>query len=259
MGVRVIPLGSGSRGNATLVEFGSTRILVDAGLSARDLGRRLDGLGVAADSVDAIVLTHEHHDHARGAERFSMLHRVPVACAAATLDAMNLAPMHLAKWWKLAPGDRLEIGEAGVETFPVPHDAADPVGFVLDGEGVRVGVATDLGHATTVVQERLRGCHVLLIESNHDETMLRDGPYPWQLKQRVGSRLGHLSNRATAALLREIADDQCRAVVLMHLSEKNNTQALARETAGRALAEAGRNRVQMRVAMQRRPTAAVEL
>jgi phosphoribosyl 1,2-cyclic phosphodiesterase len=144
-----------------------------------------------------------------------------------------------------------------VEPFPIPHDAARPVGFVLHGEGLRVGIATDLGHATTLVTERLRGCHVLMLEFNHDDRMLREGPYPWHLKQRVSSRLGHLSNREAAALLAETADDACGAVVLAHLSKKNNTPALARETASTALADRGCRRIEMRVASAKSPTPAV--
>ena len=130
---------------------------------------------------------------------------------------------------------------------------------VLEGEGLRVGVATDLGHATTLVIERLRGCHVLMIESNHDDRMLMDGPYPWHLKQRVSGRWGHLSNHETAALLTQVVDDACRAVVLSHLSEHNNTPALARAAVSTALAAAGRSRIEMRIAVPGRPTPAIEL
>jgi len=233
------------------------RVLVDAGLSARDLGRRLDACGVVPESIAFILLSHEHNDHTRGVERFSRIHGVPVACTGPTLAAMDLSPVHLARWIPVETGVIAEIESVLVDSFPVPHDAADPVGFVLESGDVRVGLATDLGHATTLVTERLRGCHVLVIEANHDPGMLREGPYPWHLKQRVGGRLGHLSNPETASLLRKVADDGCRAVVLAHLSEKNNTHALARTAASRALADAGNVRVEMRVARQRRPSAPV--
>ena len=130
---------------------------------------------------------------------------------------------------------------------------------MLEARGVRVGFATDLGHVTTLVAERLRGCNAMVVEFNHDPVMLRDGPYPWQLKQRVAGRLGHLSNSEAAGLLRRAAGDDCRGVVLAHLSEKNNTHALARAEAARALADAGRRRVELRVARQRRPTAELVL
>jgi phosphoribosyl 1,2-cyclic phosphodiesterase len=259
MAVRVIPLGSGSRGNATLVEFGETRLLVDAGFSARDLTRRLAASGVEPRSIRFILLSHEHWDHTRGVERFSNLNRIPVACNRATLDAMNLSRIHLAGWRALETGEVYDLGEVRVDPFPIPHDAADPVGFVLEGEGVRVGIATDLGHATTLVKQRLLGCNILLLESNHDEAMLRDGPYPWHLKQRVGGRLGHLSNREAGEVLQTVAGEECRAVILAHLSEKNNKVTLARVAASRALASAGRSRVEMRVTPQAAPAPPVVL
>ncbi len=243
--MRIVPLASGSRGNATLVEFGSTRLLVDAGLSARELGRRLGQVSVPPASVDGLLLSHEHNDHARGAERFSRLHGTPVICSVETLEAMDCSPMHFADWQPRAPGRRLALGEVEIEPFRVPHDAADPVGFVLHGTGLRVGIATDLGHVSTFVIERLRGCQVLMVESNHDDRMLQRGPYSWQLKQRVSGRLGHLSNREAAVLLQETVDDGCRAVVLAHLSEKNNTRELAQRSARAAI---GHRRPEIRVA-----------
>jgi phosphoribosyl 1,2-cyclic phosphodiesterase len=257
--VRVLPLGSGSSGNATVVEFGSRRILVDAGLSARDLTARLTAVGVPPSSLTAILLTHEHHDHARGLERFAFKLKVPVFTSPETLAALNLAPMHLGKWHPFASGVPFDLGGVNVDPFAVPHDAADPVGFVLESDGIRVGIATDLGHATTLVLERLRGCHVLLVESNHDDDMLVRGPYPWALKQRIGGRLGHLSNEEAATLIAAAADDDCQAVILAHLSENNNTAAKARQAVGAALARAGRSRYAMRVAMGRTPTPAVEI
>ena len=257
--MRIQPLGSGSRGNATLVEFGSTRLLVDAGLSSRRLTRSLDAVGVAAREVDAILLSHEHEDHTRGAERFSRTHRVPVICTAETLEAMDCSPAHFARWQPLRPAGYLDLGSVRVESFPVPHDAVNPVGFVLHGEGLRVGVATDLGHATTLVVERLRGCDVLMVESNHDDRMLQDGPYPWHIKQRVSGRLGHLSNRDAADVLSETVDAGCRAVILAHLSESNNTPELARRTASGVLARTTARRVEMRVARVGGPTPAVRL
>lgn len=254
MALRFVPLGSGSRGNATLVELGSRRLLIDAGLSARALSQRLEGLGVAPGQIEAVFLTHEHGDHARGVERFSRQAGVPVVCHPATLDALDLSPSHLASWMPIPDDGRVDLGSVQVEAFPVPHDAAQPLGFVFHGEGMRVGVVTDIGHATTLVLERLRGCHLLMIESNHDDALLRDGRYPWHLKQRVGGRMGHLSNDEAAAILRHVVVDDCRAVVLAHLSEENNRPDLARRTAALALAEAGCARVQMRVASSRHPT-----
>lgn len=257
--MRLVPLGSGSRGNATFVELAGTRLLVDAGLSARQLSLRLAAIDVDPRSLDWVVVSHEHDDHARGAERFSRTHDVPVLCSHGTLAARDLSPACLAGWRPLEPTRGADLGSVWVEAFPVPHDAAEPVGFVLHGGGVRVGLATDLGHATPLVRERLRSCDVLLVEANHDARMLAEGPYPWHLKQRVAGRLGHLSNGETAALLAEVLDERCRAVVLAHLSEHNNTPHLARETVGRVLARRGLRNVAIHVASNREPTPGVEL
>jgi phosphoribosyl 1,2-cyclic phosphodiesterase len=252
--VRLVPLASGSRGNATLVEFGSTRLLVDAGLSARRLAQSLEQIGILPKQLDAILLSHEHEDHTRGAELFSRRHGTPVACCWETLEAMDRSPDHFSDWQALTAGVRFDLGQVSVLAFPVPHDAAKPFGFVIEGDGLRVGMVTDLGHATTLVRERLHGCEVLMVESNHDDRMLRDGPYPWHLKQRVSGRLGHLSNREASAMLRQTMTKSCRAVVLAHLSEKNNTPALARQAASNALATNGRGRVEMRVASPKKVT-----
>jgi phosphoribosyl 1,2-cyclic phosphodiesterase len=257
--MRFVPLGSGSKGNATLVESGSTRILIDAGLSARALGSRLGAVGVAAGEIDFILLSHDHTDHVRGAERFSRLHRVPVLSSIETLEAMDRSPVHFAAWEPLPENGSVSLGNIDLECFPVPHDAARPVGFVLRCEGLRLAMATDLGHATTLVLERMRGSHLVMIESNHDEQMLKNGPYPWQLKQRVAGRTGHLSNDEAAAVLEEVVEECCQAVVLAHLSAKNNRPELARKTAARALSAVGMNRLSMRVAAERCPTPTLEL
>ena len=257
--MRFVPLGSGSRGNAALVEIGPTRLLVDAGLSARALKLRLELIGVDPAKIDGILLTHEHQDHARGAQRFSSLHGVPVIASPATLDELQLSPAQLAGWIPLPADGRIRLGEVDVEAFPVPHDAANPVGFVLRGDGKKIGIATDLGQATSLVVERLRGCHVLMVESNHDEAMLRDGGYPWHLKQRVSGRFGHLSNVEAADLIRRVVDQDCQAIVLAHLSDQNNRPELARRTAAQSLARVGLGRIQMRIAAAGRPTPPVVL
>jgi phosphoribosyl 1,2-cyclic phosphodiesterase len=251
MAARLVPLGSGSLGNATLVELDGTRILVDAGIAARTLATRLLELGVEPSSLSGILLSHEHGDHARGAERFSRRHGVAVFSTVDTLEALDRSPAHFAAWRRVDPATVVEIGSVRVDPFPVPHDAVRPVGFVLEGGGVRAGVVTDLGHATTLVVQRLRGCDLLMVEANHDDTLLRDGPYPWQLKQRVGSRLGHLSNEAAARLVEHVVDERCRGVILGHLSEKNNTPELARAAVRRALRRSGRTSVEIQVAERR--------
>ena len=165
--------------------------------------------------------------------------------------------MHFADWQPFVPRP-FDLGELRVEPFAVPHDAAAPVGFVLHGEGLRIGFATDLGHVTDVVRDRLRGCHVQMIESNHDEAMLHQGRYPRSLKDRVSGRLGHLSNREAAEGLAETVDGECRAVVLLHLSEHNNTPALAVETVARALIRDRSRQLEIHVASAHRPSPALE-
>jgi phosphoribosyl 1,2-cyclic phosphodiesterase len=257
--MRFVPLGSGSSGNAALLELGSTRLLIDAGLSARALAERVATQGVEPCSIDWILLSHEHTDHVRGAELFSRRHGAAVVSFPETLEAMDCSPAHFTRWIPFSENGPQDLGGVEVETFSLPHDAARPVGFLLRGEGLKIGIATDLGHATTLVRQRLRGCQVLMLESNHDDTMLREGPYPWNIKQRVAGRMGHLSNDDAADLLRDVVDQSCRAVVLAHLSEKNNRPELARRAAAAALGAVGRSRIVMRVATARTPTPAVEL
>lgn len=263
--MRITPLASGSRGNATLVEFnradlfGPFRILVDAGLSARELERRLREVDVAPESIDAIVLTHEHDDHARGAERFSQRHGAELCCTRATLEALDRSPQDFAAWKPLLAGQQARIGEVSCLPFPVPHDAVEPLGFVFECRGKRFGVVTDLGHATAEVVRRLRGCDVLMVEANHDDRMLQQGPYPWALKQRVSGALGHLSNREAASLVEQTADDGSRWVVLAHLSQQNNTESLASTQVMRTLERIGARRTELRVALPGSPTPPIEV
>ncbi|MDH3591920.1 MAG: MBL fold metallo-hydrolase [Planctomycetota bacterium] len=233
---RLVSLGSGSPGNATLYCTGTFRLLLDAGLACRTLEQRLRTVGVEPETIDAVLLTHEHHDHARGAQRFSKRHGVPVVGSRRALEAMDRSPLHFAEWIPIVAGVPVELDGASVEAFPVPHDAAEPLGFVVEGAGERVGYATDLGAVTGLVAASLAGCDALVIESNHDARMLREGPYPRYLKERVASDRGHLSNDETATLLERVAHPRLRAVVLAHLSENNNRPDLARDRAERALA-----------------------
>jgi phosphoribosyl 1,2-cyclic phosphodiesterase len=251
--VRFAPLASGSKGNSTLVEFGDTRVLVDAGLATGELCARLAALGVEPGDIDAVLLSHEHQDHVRGAQKFSMKFGVPVAASWQTLEAMDRSPQAFAGWIDLPAGGEVRVREVTVRSFPVPHDAAAPVGFVLAANGERVGIATDLGHATPQIVERLMGCDLLMLESNHDSLLLRDGPYPWRLKERVSGPSGHLSNAETGSLIKHTVDRRCRCVVLAHISEKNNTPELARASARRALRAGGRDDVELRVATYDRP------
>ena len=240
---RLIPLGRGSPGNATLVCAPGFHLLIDAGLSCRALETRMREVGVDPDRLDAILLTHEHQDHARGAERFSLRHSTPVVGSRRALEAMNRSPVHFAEWVSVVAGAPVEISGARVEAFPVSHDAAEPFGFVIEGGGMRVGFATDLGAVTGVVVEKLANCDALLVESNHDFQMLQDGPYPKHLKDRVSGARGHLSNDEAGTLLEEVDHPQLRTVILAHLSENNNRPQLALARARESLANVSAVRV----------------
>jgi phosphoribosyl 1,2-cyclic phosphodiesterase len=288
--MRMTVLASGSKGNSTIVSSSRTRILVDAGLSCRELLKRMYMADEDPAAIDALLITHEHQDHVQGLAVLARKLGVPVYFTAATHRAwmrwmmphkrmtyaawlaqrqQDLARQQLAQQQAAeaqppvpmveeSPASRAEeprqedpcnlpgveyfsagsdfwIGDIAVTPFTIPHDAADPVGFVFEADGVRMGIATDLGYIPPNVRMAIRNCDVLMLESNHDLEMLRDGPYPWSVKQRVMSRVGHLSNEAASDFLEKNYDGNASYVVLAHLSESNNLPELARVTAEKAL------------------------
>ncbi len=242
MGVSVSVLASGSRGNCALVASSATRILVDAGLSGRETSKRLRALGECAEEISAILITHEHSDHVAGLQRLATKLNVPVFLTAPTRQAWSRAVRdqqgavpELPKSEHFSAGRGFRVGDIEVMPFTIPHDAADPVGFTFRAEGVKVGFATDLGYMPASVRDHLRGCSLLVMESNHDVEMLRSGPYPWSVKQRVMSRVGHLSNDALAEFFSSDYDGGAEYVVLAHLSEQNNHPEIARAAAEQAL------------------------
>jgi phosphoribosyl 1,2-cyclic phosphodiesterase len=289
--VRFTVIASGSKGNCAVVTGGQTRILVDAGLSCRELCRRMKLAKEDPATLDAVLITHEHQDHVNGLSVTARKLGIPVYFTSGTHRAwarwMTPRPQMTYRQWiehcreqaaarqaeheategepdpeeassenaaqagrEAAPekdptwlpavqffqaGKRFQIGDIAISPFTVPHDAADPVGFVFEAEGVRMAIATDLGYMPPNVKAQLKRLDLLLLESNHDLEMLRDGPYPWSVKQRVLSRVGHLSNEAAAQFLEADYDGQATYVILGHLSESNNLPQLARVTAERAL------------------------
>ena len=234
--MRLWVLGSGSRGNAVLVECGDTRVLVDAGFPVRELAKRLQVIGVAPESVRACVVTHEHGDHVRGAAAAAARWGWEVHASAGTAQACESLVTAGARTF--APGDTFTVGGLEVRTVPIPHDAAAPVAVVATSlrSGARAGICYDLGHATDPVRVAMRELDVLVLEANHDEAMLRAGPYPPSVQGRIASRTGHLSNRAAAALARQCANPNLRHLVLAHLSEICNDHATAMAAVSESLA-----------------------
>lgn len=219
----VCVLASGSKGNTTYISDGHTRILLDSGLSGIQIERRLQARGLRPEDLDAILISHEHNDHIQGAGVLSRRFQLPVFI---TTKTAKRSAKKLGRLFEMAPftcGTPFNIKSIQVHPFSISHDAADPAGFTFRLNGKKVGVATDLGIATHVVKSHLAQCNILVLEANHDPGMLKNGPYTWPLKQRIMSRLGHLSNQDTGELLRVLLHDQLQRVVLAHLSEINNT------------------------------------
>jgi len=247
-------LGSGSSGNSAVIRSGSTRLLVDAGLSARQLCVRLEAVGIEPDSLDAIIVTHEHGDHVQGLEVFCKKRPMPVygtlhTCA--LLREKSRAPI---SWRPFEAGNAFRVGDIEIESFSVPHDAVDPVGYLFHNEVCRIGLLSDVGHVTRPIIDRLAGVHTLFTESNYDEVMLQnDTVRPWATKQRIANRHGHLSNEQAAALVAAVASPSLHRVVLGHLSSDCNTAELARSVVESRLRAAGYDGVRVECAGRREP------
>jgi len=258
--LKIAVLGSGSSGNATLVEAGKTRVLVDAGFSARDLARRLDRVGLEPEAIDAIVVTHDHGDHTKGMGVYARRHGTPLYLTERTRDACARLLRGSERIVSYRPGRAFTIGDLRVEPFLTVHDAADPVGVALVDEstGHRLGVATDLGRPTTQIRHALEACDLLVLEANHDEVMLRTSAYPWAVKRRIASSHGHLSNQAAARLAVELLHPRLAGIVLAHLSNECNRPELALKAVGEALERAGW-RGHLEVAAQNDPTSVLDV
>jgi phosphoribosyl 1,2-cyclic phosphodiesterase len=243
--IHVSILASGSSGNAILAKAGETSILIDAGLSAKRLNEPLAGLATPPEALTGILLTHEHVDHTRGLKGLCGKNAIPVFTNPLTADSLRKGGMQ-AEWHFFSSGAAFQLGDFNIPPLSVPHDAADPVGFVLRHESSSFAVLTDLGHAPRQVVNATRGVNAVLIEANHDETLLQnDQKRPWSVKQRILSRHGHLSNQAAAGLIAEIASSDLRHVLLAHLSEDCNAPALAAGTILEKLQATGNSHTQV--------------
>ena len=236
--MRVCVLGSGSAGNATLLVAGETRVLIDCGLSARETIRRIQAVGEDPTRLDAIVITHEHGDHARGLGMLSKQLGVPVYVSTGTLEACNLADKakYVRRGEAITCSQDFQIGAFRFSPFKIPHDAADPMAFTVEADGIKMGIAVDLGYINNLAAERFRGCDLLIIEANYETEMLRACTYyPWALKQRIMGRHGHTSNDEMARYLTEDFDGKAEHIVLAHLSQNTNHPDVARLAAINAL------------------------
>ncbi|MEX2490052.1 MAG: MBL fold metallo-hydrolase [Pseudomonadales bacterium] len=223
--MRIASLGSGSRGNGTLIEDADTCILVDAGFTLKETERRLRKLNRLPTDLSAVLVTHEHGDHINGVGTFARKYRIPVYLTPGTYNPRKIGTVPFLEQFNCHRS--FALGSFHIEPVPVPHDAQEPCQYVIASKGTRVGLLTDIGHITPHVQKQYQSCDALLLECNHDVQMLARGPYPAALKNRVGGSHGHLNNEQAAELVRGLDHGRLRHLVLSHISEKNNTAALA--------------------------------
>jgi len=253
MTVKLDVLASGSSGNAILIRHAGSALLLDAGLPLKDLGQRLAEVGGRFDEIRGVCISHEHSDHVSGLALLHARHGIPVYSNRGTVEALQQeSDFRDLRCNIFTTGHGFPVGDFHVEPFSVSHDASEPVGFAVSAAGVRIGVVTDTGMATTLVRAQLRNCNVVVVESNHDEKMLRDAKRPAYLKQRIMGRHGHLSNKAAAELLAEIAGPHLHTAYLAHLSRECNRGELALEAAQRGLKDAGHHHVRVLLTYQDR-------
>ncbi len=253
--MRFAVLGSGSGGNAAVVECGGRRLMIDAGLSAKQLSLRLLRVGIEPASLDGILLTHEHGDHVRGLKIFLKQNPLPVYTTPATARVVRETGIDGGQWKFFEAGQVFELDGIAVETFAIQHDAVDPVGFVVGHDHQRLGFLSDAGFVTRNMTERLRGLHGIFVEANYDENLLEaDTKRPWSIKQRISSRHGHLSNTQVTELIREIAHPALGQVVLGHLSSDCNSPEIILSQLQTCLAELGHPHVGLHCAAQDEPS-----
>ena len=235
--MRFASLGSGSAGNALVVEVEKTRLMLDCGFSTKETQARLARLKLAPNDITGIIVTHEHDDHAGGVFKFAAKYQIPIWLTYGTLKMARryLPSQHDLQINVVDSHCSFDIQDIQIKPFPVPHDAREPMQCLFSDGKSQLGVLTDVGHSTPHIESQLSGCHALVLECNHDANMLQTGPYSWPLKQRVGGDLGHLENAASADLLSRLDNSRLQHIIAAHLSEKNNTPVLAKSALASAL------------------------
>jgi phosphoribosyl 1,2-cyclic phosphodiesterase len=257
--MRFSVLASGSTGNACYVETAHSRVLIDAGLSGREIIRRLELINVNPEGLDALILTHEHSDHIKGAGPLARRLDIPVFGNRSTFKKGIKTLGDLSKPVTIHTGQTIPIQDLLIETFTKCHDAVDPMGVVISSNGVKLGLVTDLGRSTRLVEDHLRGCRALIIEFNHDEKMLEEGPYPLDLKRRIRGPDGHLSNRQAGELVKTVFHKDLKLVVPAHISDTNNLPEKAFQAVERVMMGCGKGKTKIVLSHQDHPMPMVEL
>lgn len=257
--MRFSVLASGSKGNACYIETENTRLLIDAGISCRELISRLELVGLAASRLDAIIITHEHSDHVKGAGPISRKFNSTVYSNFSTMCRCSKILGNTIVNDQLRTGESLVVNDITVETFSKDHDAVDPIGLIISSNGSRLGILTDVGKSTPYLEDALQGCTGVLLEFNHDAEMLENGPYPYYLKKRIKGSKGHLSNDQAGVLLGRLSHRRLKHVVLAHLSEVNNTPEKALSKARESLVECSMDNIPVHISYQDYPCPVLEV
>ena len=251
--VAITVLGSGSKGNATLIHTKNSALLIDAGFSRKDMLNRFSIMGIDTSIVKGLLITHDHSDHVKGARLIADHLEIHTHATCIPADDTQARQQFGTKPTKFSPGDEFVIDSFNVQSFPVPHDGTNPVGFIIQVEDKRIGIATDLGHISNLTKSCLSGCDALVIECNHDISMLQESGRPWSLKERIMGKFGHLNNTDTISAFDELVHKRTQTIILFHLSNECNCPIKVAELAKNKLKELGRSDINLQIARQHEP------